>query len=302
MTPNPAPFAKLQPRMRPSLLRRYAADFARQGERGAAEAALRRAKEAAEQAVAEERAARARAETASRAKSEFLAQMSHELRTPLNAILGFSEMMKDGVLGPLQNAAYSGYSQDIHRSAKHLLDVINDVLDLSKIEVGRLELQEQDVDLDDAIGGSLRLVEERARRGQVALDYRAPAPAPRLRADGRRLKQILINLLANAVKFTPAGGKVSVHVISAEGGGLVIAVVDTGIGIAAADIDRVMAPFGQAETGFERKSEGTGLGLPMCRALAELHGGRLFLESKPGAGTAACLYLPAARVRWRAAA
>jgi signal transduction histidine kinase len=125
---------------------------------------------------------------------------------------------------------------------------------------------------------------------------------PGLRADGRRIRQVLINLLSNAVKFTPPGGRIGVHVINAEGGGVVIAVVDTGIGIKPADMEKIMAPFGQADTGLERKFEGTGLGLPLCKAFAEMHDGRLFLESTPGAGTAACLFLPSVRVRWKAAA
>jgi len=293
---------RLQPRVRSSLLQRYAFDYVRLLEHSNAEDALRRGKEEAERAAAAEREARARAEAANRSKSEFLANMSHELRTPLNAIIGFSEMMKDGVMGPLQNEVYEGYSEDIHRSARHLLDVINDVLDLSKIEFGKADLQEEDFDLDEAIRASIRLIYERAQRGQLTVDYKPGAAPPRLRADGRRIRQVLINLLSNAVKFTPPGGRVAVHVINAEGGGVVVAVVDTGIGIKAADMEKVMAPFGQADTGLDRKYEGTGLGLPLSNAFAEMHDGRLFLESTPGAGTAACLFLPSSRVLWKAAA
>jgi len=289
-------------RMRPSLLLRYAFDYVRLLEHTNAEDALRRGKEEAERAAVAEREARARAEAANRSKSEFLANMSHELRTPLNAIIGFSEMMKDGVMGPLQNAVYEGYSEDIHRSARHLLDVINDVLDLSKIEFGKADLQEEDFDLDEVIRACIRLIHERAQRGQLTVDYKPGAAPPRLHADGRRIRQILINLLSNAVKFTPPGGRITVHVINAEGGGLVIAVVDTGIGIKAADMEKVMAPFGQANTGLDRKYEGTGLGLPLSKAFAEMHDGRLFLESTPGAGTAACLFLPSVRVQWKAVA
>jgi len=287
--------SKLQPKLRHSLLQRYASDYVRISEHSAAEESLRRGKEQAERAAE-------KAEAANRAKSEFLANMSHELRTPLNAIIGFSEMMKDGVMGPLQNAVYEGYSEDIHRSARHLLDVINDVLDLSKIEFGKADLQEEDFDLDDAIRSCIRLIHERAQRGQLTVDYKPGVTPPRLRADGRRIRQVLLNLLSNAVKFTPPGGRITVHVINAEGGGVVIAVVDTGIGIKAADMDKVMAPFGQADTGLDRKYEGTGLGLPLSKAFAEMHDGRLFLESKPGAGTAACLFLPSVRVQWKAAA
>jgi signal transduction histidine kinase len=289
-------------RARNSLLERYAFDYVRLLEHSTAEDALRRGKEEAERAAAAEREARARAEAASRSKSDFLANMSHELRTPLNAIIGFSEMMKDGVMGPLQNEVYEGYSQDIHRSAKHLLDVINDVLDLSKIEYGKVALQEDEFELDEAIRSCIRLIYERAQRGRLSVDYKPSIAPPRLRGDGRRIRQVLINLLSNAVKFTPPGGRITVHVISAEGGGVVVAVVDTGIGIKAADMEKVMAPFGQADTGLDRKYEGTGLGLPLSKAFAEMHDGRLFLESTPGAGTAACLFLPSVRVSWKAVA
>jgi signal transduction histidine kinase len=294
--------AKLAPRTRSSLLHRYAMDYIRLNEHSAAEALLKRGKEEAERAAQAEREARSKAEAANRSKSEFLANMSHELRTPLNAIIGFSEMMKDGVMGPLQNQVYEGYSQDIHRSARHLLEVINDVLDLSKIEFGKADLQEGDVDLDEAIRGCVRLIDERATRGQVSVEYKPAVAPPLLRADGRRIRQILINLLSNAVKFTPPSGRVSIHVIASEGGGVVVAVVDTGIGIKAADMEKVMAPFGQGDTSLERKYEGTGLGLPLCKAFAEMHDGRLFLESTPGSGTAACLFLPSVRVRWKAVA
>jgi signal transduction histidine kinase len=158
------------------------------------------------------------------------------------------------------------------------------------------------VDLDEAIRSCVRLIDERAKRGQVTVEYKPTAAPPLLRADGRRIRQILINLLSNAVKFTPPSGRVAIHVIASEGGGVVVAIVDTGIGIKADDMEKVMAPFGQADTSLERQYEGTGLGLPLCKAFAEMHDGRLFLESTPGSGTAACLFLPSARVRWKAVA
>jgi PAS domain S-box-containing protein len=241
------------------------------------------------------RAAKEMAEMASRAKTEFLANMSHELRTPLNAIIGFTEIMKMELLGPMGNQQYFGYASDIHDSARHLLGLINDILDVSKIEAGKATLIEEDVALDRVFDSVIRLIRERAQRADVKLATDLPEGLPGLRADERKLKQILINLLSNAVKFTPPGGRAELAARIDRGGDLVITVTDTGIGIAAQDIERVMEPFGQVDSRLSRRFSGTGLGLPLSRALAEMHGGSLTLESEPGKGTTVAVRLPAAR-------
>ena len=246
-----------------------------------AEAALRQAKD--------------EAEAASRTKSQFLANMSHELRTPLNAVLGFSEVIRDGIMGPLDQR-YSDYGNDIHRAGQHLLTLISDILDLSKIEVGRLELREEVVDLGAIIDSCHRLLAERAREGGVAIERMVPADLPSVQGDRLRLKQILLNLLSNAVKFTPPGGHVVIRTGRAADGGLEIAVIDSGIGMRPEDIPIALAPFRQVEAAFNRRFEGTGLGLPLARTLAELHGGRLELESQPDRGTVVRVLLPAERV------
>ncbi len=241
------------------------------------------------------RAAKEMAEMASRAKTEFLANMSHELRTPLNAIIGFTEIMKMELLGPMGNQQYFGYASDIHDSARHLLGLINDILDVSKIEAGKAALIEEEVVLDRVFDSAIRLIRERAQRAEVKLVTDFEDNLPPIRADERKLKQILINLLSNAVKFTPPGGRAELSARIAENRDLVIAVADTGIGIAAQDIERVMEPFGQVDSRMSRRFSGTGLGLPLSRSLAEMHGGSLVLESEPGKGTTVTVRLPAAR-------
>jgi PAS domain S-box-containing protein len=236
------------------------------------------------------------AESESRAKSDFLANMSHELRTPLNAIIGFAEIMQMELLGPVGNEQYLGYVRDIADSARHLLGLINDVLDVSKIEAGKADLIEQEVDLHRAVDSVARLMRERALRAQVELETDVPESLPPLLADDRKVKQILINLLSNAVKFTPAGGRVRVAARLDARGDLVVVVSDTGIGIAPDDIRRVMEPFGQAESDMHRRHDGTGLGLPLTRGLVELHGGAMTLDSAPGTGTTVTVRFPAARV------
>ena len=236
------------------------------------------------------------AEIANRAKSEFLANMSHELRTPLNAVIGFSEVMKAEMLGPLGDPQYLTYTNDIHQSGMHLLHVINDILDISKIEAGKLELYDETFDPEPAIDSCIRLVDERAKDGSVSLSVRIPNKLPQIHADERKLKQILINLLSNAVKFTPEGGEVSIAAEADPERGLILSVQDTGIGIAGEDIARVMKPFGQVESTLSRSFEGTGLGLPLAKALAELHGGSLDLESSIGSGTTVTVQLPPRRL------
>jgi signal transduction histidine kinase len=281
--------SKLQPKLRNSLLQRYASDFVRINEHSAAEESLRRGKEQAERAAE-------KAEAANRAKSEFLANMSHELRTPLNAIIGFTDIMKGEMLGPLENTTYKGYVGDINNSAGHLLEVINDILDLSKIEHGDIELNEEEVDVTKVVESCLTIIEERARRGNLKLSYDPPESLPKLWGEARRVKQILINLLSNSVKFTRPGGEISVQVLVEKSGNLAITVFDTGIGIAAADMEQIMTPFGQAHTGLNRKYEGTGLGLPLSKVFVEMHGGALIIESDLDVGTAVCALFPASRV------
>jgi PAS domain S-box-containing protein len=232
------------------------------------------------------------AEAASRSKSNFLAHMSHELRTPLNAIIGFSEVMSAQTLGPLNHPHYHEYAQHILTSGQHLLSLINDLLDLSKIEAGKLELWEETVDLGKLIERCRVFVAEAAENKGVALVLRTAPDLPDLRCDARKLKQVLVNLLSNAVKFTPPGGRILLEAAADDEDGVVIRVVDTGIGIAAEHIEKVMSPFGQVHEASNRDTQGTGLGLPLSKALVELHAGRLFLESRPGKGTTAVVQLP----------
>ena len=242
-------------------------------------------------------AAKEQAELANRTKSEFLANMSHELRTPLNAIIGFSEIVAGELFGPIGGRRYVEYARDIHASGIHLLSIISDILDLSKIEAGRRELVESTVDLYDAAESSLRLVRGRADNGGVALVNDVSRALPRIDADERAMKQILLNLLSNAVKFTPEGGTVVVAAELRHDRSLAVAVRDTGIGIAPENIPRALAPFSQVDSSLSRRYEGTGLGLPLVKSLIELHGGRLELESTVGEGTVATIVFPAARVR-----
>jgi signal transduction histidine kinase len=240
-------------------------------------------------------AAKEQAELANRAKSEFLANMSHELRTPLNAIIGFSEIMKDELSGPVNNPFYREYVRDIFGSAKHLLEVINDILDVSKVEAGKIDLQETAFDVDGTIQSAIRLVIERAREADVRIDF-APHPGqPHLLADARRVKQMLLNLLSNAVKFTPARGQVTVTT-RIDSSGIDITVADTGIGIAAEKIPVVFTPFAQVDGSLKRRYEGTGLGLSLTKGLIELHGGTITMKSIPGTGTTVTLWFPRERL------
>jgi len=242
------------------------------------------------------RVARRQAEEANRTKSEFLANMSHELRTPLNAILGFSELMGKATLGPLGNPKYEEYARDINDSGRHLLALIQDILDLSKIEAGKLELDEEDIDVARAIRSCMVLVKERARNGGVKLLTDLPDDLPALHADERKLKQILVNLLSNAVKFTPTGGSVTVKAWFRPDSGFVIQVADTGVGIALEDIPKALTPFGQVDSRLDRKYEGTGLGLPLTKSLIEKHSGSLDLQSEVGAGTTVTVRFPPERM------
>ncbi|MBL8707291.1 MAG: PAS domain-containing protein [Rhodospirillales bacterium] len=234
------------------------------------------------------------AEVASRAKSEFLANMSHELRTPLNAIIGFSEMLATRFAGPLTDKQ-AEYIDDVCNSGRHLLNVINDVLDLAKIEAGRLELHDEEVDVGQLVEECERLLRERAHNGGVTLSRQVSGPIG-LRADELALKKILTNLLSNAVKFTPGGGRVTVEAGLSGENDCVIAVRDTGIGMAAEDIPRALEPFGQIDSTLTRRHDGTGLGLPLALSLTQRMGGTLRVVSEVGKGTTVIVRLPAERV------
>jgi two-component system cell cycle sensor histidine kinase PleC len=240
------------------------------------------------------------AEESSRVKSQFMANMSHELRTPLNAIIGFSEVIRDALVGPVA-ARYKDYARDIHSSGRHLLGLINDVLDLSKIELGRLELHEEPVVLAKVVNDCERLISERVRASNLELAINLPADLPLLRGDELRLKQVVLNLLSNAVKFTPVGGRITLSARMTAESGIVLAVADTGIGMKPDEIPIALEPFRQIDSALNRRYEGTGLGLPLARTLVELHDGRLNISSTPGQGTTVTVTLPAARVIRKAA-
>jgi signal transduction histidine kinase len=236
-------------------------------------------------------AAKDAAEAANRAKSEFLANMSHELRTPLNAIIGFSTIMREGLYGQL-NEKYAEYVGMVCDSGTHLLAIINDILDLAKAESDRIELREEDIDIARVVSLSSTIVREMADKAGVDYDVTLADVLPHVRADSGRLRQILINLLGNAVKFTPSGGRVSLSAQATPDGGLQFCIADTGIGIARDKIEVAMSPFGQVDSRLARRFEGTGLGLPLTKRLVELHGGTFDLSSEPGRGTIVTVRLP----------
>lgn len=241
------------------------------------------------------RRAQMEAEMANRAKSQFLANVSHELRTPLNAIIGFSEVMKGEIMGPLGAPIYREYSGDIHESGRHLLAIINDILDLSRVEAGQTTITEGEISVGNLIEACLILVRGKANANSLSLAAEIPSDLPQMLGDERLLKQALLNLLSNAVKFTPKGGHVRVKAMHNRDG-LDIAVTDSGIGMSAADIEQVAKPFVQLENWLVRKYEGTGLGLSIVKAFCELHGGALRIESELGKGTVTTIHLPAARI------
>jgi signal transduction histidine kinase len=236
-----------------------------------------------------------RERSASNAKSEFLAGMSHELRTPLNAILGFSEVIQSELYGPLGHTKYREYAQDVYRSGAHLLELINDVLDLSKIDAGKMELRESVFQISGPVTESLALVDQK-ENAAIKMQVCMPQDLPAITADKRLIKQILLNLLSNAVKFTPAGGTIRVDAEYRPGTGLSIRVSDNGIGMDEADMATAFSQYGQIDSKIARTHQGTGLGLPISRALAELHGGSLTAQSAKGVGTCVTLLLPDARM------
>jgi signal transduction histidine kinase len=236
------------------------------------------------------------ANVANRAKSEFLAAMSHELRTPLNAIIGFAEMMHQQLLGPLGDVRYVEYADAVHNSGQHLLEIINDVLDLAKIEAGKAEVLDEQVDAGQVVTAALRMIHDRAESGGVSIGSSIDPRIRGLIVDRRKLLQILVNLLSNAVKFTPSGGRVWVNGKLEDDGSLALDVSDTGIGMAESDIPRALSPFGQIDSALSRKFDGTGLGLPLTKRLVDLHGGTLDIVSAVGVGTTVTVRLPPERV------
>src|SRR6185312_13584565 len=244
------------------------------------------------------RSAKSAAEAANMAKSQFLANMSHELRTPLNAILGFSEMLHEGIAGALlpQQQEYSGL---IHESGRHLLNVINEILDLARVDAGKIELHEEtQVDPRQIVDSCIRLVNARSNQQMPCLSIEFEDQVPDLTVDPTRLIQILLNPLSNAVKFTPREGTISVALRRRQDDGVEFEVRDTGLGMTAAEVEIALEPFGQIDSAHSRQHAGTGLGLPLARRLAELHGGRLVVHSEKGRGTTVIVTLPASRVHY----
>lgn len=236
------------------------------------------------------------AEFANRSKTTFLANMSHELRTPLNAILGFSEVIQAQMMGPLGSPKYLEYAGDIHKSGEHLLDLINDLLDLAKIDAGKMELRECEFALDEVVSDCVTLMNARAQSGAISLRTEIALDGPGLRADRRAVKQVLLNFLSNAIKFTPSGGHVSIAGCMGTKGTFALSVTDDGIGMTAAEVEVALSPFGQIDSKLARQHVGTGLGLPVTRSLMQLHGGDVVVTSAPGAGTTMTAVFPPERV------
>jgi signal transduction histidine kinase len=239
--------------------------------------------------------ARSQAEMANHAKSEFLANMSHELRTPLNAIIGFSEIIAHELFGPLGNEKYLDYMKDIHKSSLHLLAIINDVLDMSKIEAGKLELSKEPLNIRHLIGEVIRMMREWAESRSIEMVTKLPVEEVEIWADERAMKQIFLNLMSNAIKFSRDGGQVCIRVVSDEPGLAVVEFEDHGIGMTEEELERALQPFGQAKPSTTRNYGGNGLGLPITKGLIEAHGGKLAIESRADQGTIARISLSTER-------
>jgi signal transduction histidine kinase len=286
--------------LRKGLLQSYSARLAMLAERTRADAAALEAHR--EHALAElSRIDMLKAQARDPARSEFfshmlVAHMSHELRTPLNAIIGFSDMIRLTLKKMPEDGKLLGYADDINSAGWHLLRVINDILDLSKVEAGKLDLNEEEFDFASAAESCARMIRGQMEEKLISFLCEIPTSLPKLRADDLKLKQVMINLLSNAAKFTPAQGHVTMRAELHENGAFVIEVIDTGIGIDAKDLARVFTPFSQLNAKVSRTIQGTGLGLPLARALVQLHGGTLTLASEKGTGTTATVTLPSSRI------
>jgi signal transduction histidine kinase len=241
-----------------------------------------------------------KAEVANRAKSRFLANMSHELRTPLNAIIGFAEVIHNQFKGPVGNPQYVDFARSIHESGRHLVGIINDILDLSKVEAGKVDLEEQPTSVTALVDQVVVLMRHPIDGAQLGLDVAIETNLPEVLVDVRKMDQVLLNLISNAVKFTPAGGRIRIEGRRAADGGIAIRVSDTGIGIAEDELQEVLKPFVQSREAERRRVQGTGLGLPLAEQLVRLHGGTMSLSSVRGAGTTVTINLPPSRVLARA--
>jgi two-component system cell cycle sensor histidine kinase PleC len=237
-----------------------------------------------------------KANTAQKARREFLATVSHELRTPLNAILGFSEILKGEMFGEFLNERYSSCARDIHSSGTHLLTILNEILDVARNDTAEMQLQEDEMNLSEAIHGCIGIFRNEAEAKGIEIILRGAERPIAIRADQKRIRQILLNLLSNAVKFTPEGGRVTVTARTGYMDGVFISVSDTGIGIAPADIERATKPFEQIANAASQSQRGTGLGLSITEKIAQLHGGSMHIESAPGIGTTVSILLPRSRL------